>query len=135
MLICLLAVAGIAAVSSDSASRAELRALVIGTIDFTALQDGTYTGEFRGKEGSLRDVTLSVNIQDGKLSDIRILQGALDKDGNPVAFSDGQTAMDLFSRVRESSSLQVDGISGATLTTNAHLKALENALQKAQKQP
>jgi uncharacterized protein with FMN-binding domain len=38
----------------------------------------------------------------------------------------------LFRHVIESQSLQVDVISGATLTSKAHLKALENALEQAE---
>lgn len=40
---------------------------------------------------------------------------------------------DLFRHVIESQSLQVDVISGATLTSKAHLKALENALEQAKR--
>jgi uncharacterized protein with FMN-binding domain len=40
----------------------------------------------------------------------------------------------LYDRVIESQSLQVDTISGATLTCKARLKAVENALIKAQKE-
>jgi uncharacterized protein with FMN-binding domain len=44
------------------------------------------------------------------------------------------TIEDLFKRVIDSDSLQVDAISGATLTSKAHLKALENALKQSQKE-
>jgi len=40
---------------------------------------------------------------------------------------------DLFDNVEKSKSLDVDTISGATLTAKIHLKALENALKKAEK--
>jgi uncharacterized protein with FMN-binding domain len=39
----------------------------------------------------------------------------------------------LFDRVIEAQSLQVDAISGATLTSKAYLKAVENALEQAEK--
>ncbi|WP_368487958.1 FMN-binding protein [Clostridium sp. BJN0013] len=41
---------------------------------------------------------------------------------------------DLFQKVIELQSLQVDIISGATLTSKAHLKALENALKQELKE-
>lgn len=37
----------------------------------------------------------------------------------------------LVSRVIDKQSIQVDGISGATITSNTFLKAVENALQEA----
>jgi uncharacterized protein with FMN-binding domain len=40
----------------------------------------------------------------------------------------------LFGRVLEERSLEVDAVSGATLTSRAYLKGLEDALKKAQKQ-
>lgn len=39
---------------------------------------------------------------------------------------------ELFARVIRAQSLQVDTISGATLTSKAYLKGVENALNKAQ---
>lgn len=42
------------------------------------------------------------------------------------------TIDNLFQRGLETESLQVDAISGAALTSKAHLKALENALKQAQ---
>ena len=38
----------------------------------------------------------------------------------------------IFDDVQKSKSLQVDVISGATLTSKVHLKALEDALKQAQ---
>lgn len=121
------------ALLADTPERQELQMLTIGNVDFNKLQDGTYVGEYNGTKGNSRDVTVEVTIFGGEITDIKILKGALDSDGNPVEVTDGMTMDDLLQRVIRSKSLQVDAISGATLTSKAHLKALENALRKGMK--
>ncbi|MNW67989.1 FMN-binding domain protein [compost metagenome] len=59
------------------------------------------------------------------------MKGALDKEGKPAVLTGGVSIGDLFSNIVKSQSLQVDVISGATLTSKVHLKALENALKQA----
>jgi uncharacterized protein with FMN-binding domain len=122
------------ALLADAPERRELQTIAIGNIDFTKLQDGTYVGEYAGTKGSSRNATVKVTILDGQISGINILKGALDSDRHPAELTGGMTIEDLFERVMKSESLQVDVISGATLTSKAHLKALENALKQAQKQ-
>ncbi|WP_410768813.1 FMN-binding protein [Fontibacillus sp. BL9] len=120
------------ALLADAPARRELRYLAIGDVDFTRLRDGTYIGEYAGTKGSSRNATVEVTISGGRITEITILKGALDSDGNAVELTDGMTIDDLFQKVLETESLQVDAISGATLTSKAHLKALENALKHAQ---
>lgn len=133
----LLIVAGVAvlgtmiALLADAPARQELQALTFGNIDFTQLRDGTYIGEYAGTKGSSRNATVKVTISSGGITEITVLEGALDSEGNPVELTSGMTIDGLFQRVLESKSLQVDAISGATLTSKAHLKALENALKQA----
>ena len=121
----------IIALLADTPERQKLKILTIERIDFTNLQDGIYVGEYEGRKNHFRDVTLEVTISTGKITDIRILKGALDGNGNPVKMTGGMTLVDLFQEVIGAQSLQVDTISGATLTSKAHLKALENALKQA----
>lgn len=116
----------------DASARKELEELKIGTIDFARLQDGTYVGKYEGTKGSMRNATVKVNILGGEITKITILKGALEPNGNAAKLTDGMTIERLFQKVLETKSLQVDAISGATLTSKAHLKALENALQQAQ---
>ncbi len=136
----LLVILGVAALGTvlgllaDSPGRRELRELTIGNIDFTGLQDGTYTGEYNGSKGDSRNAAVEVTISGGKISNIKILKGALDSNGNPAELTGGMTVDDLFRQVLQSESLQVDTVSGATLTSKAHLKALENAFKQAQKE-
>jgi uncharacterized protein with FMN-binding domain len=80
----------------------------------------------------LRDATVEVEIVNGSVSDIRILKGAVDEAGTPQELGSGKTAADLFDSVIAQKTLQVDVISGATLTSKTHLKALEQALLQTQ---
>jgi uncharacterized protein with FMN-binding domain len=57
----------------------------------------------------------------------------VDKEGKPVKLAGGQSIADLFGNAIKAQTLDVDVISGATLTCKAHIKALENALEQAQK--
>ena len=132
LLLLILVAVGTAAVISDAPSRKELQSLIVEDVDFSSLQDGTYVGSFVGAKGSLRDATVEVAVVNGEVSDIRILKGAVDETGAPLEIAQGKTADDLFDAVLQQKTLQVDVISGATLTSNAHLKALENALLQAQ---
>lgn len=122
----------IIALLADAPERQELQALSIGNVDFARLEDGTYVGEYFGTKGSSRNATVEVIISGGKITEITLLKGALDSDGHSAELTDGMTIDNLFQRVLESKSLHVDAISGATLTSKAHLKALENALKQAQ---
>ncbi len=120
------------ALLADAPERRELQELTIGNVDFTKLRNGTYTGEYNGTKGSSRNAAVEVTIYGGEITEIKILKGALDSSGTPSELKNGMTIDDLFQRVIESKSLQVDVISGATLSSRAHLKALENALKQAQ---
>ena len=59
-------------------------------------------------------------------------EGALAGDKQTTKIRKGLTINNLFDEVIKSQSLQVDVISGATLTSKAHLKAVENALEQAE---
>ena len=132
ILLLVLAVPVVAMYFADAPSRKELQSLTFQAIDFDHLRDGSYTGSFVGTKGSLRDATVEVAIANGEVSNIRILKGAIDEAGAAQEITMGKTAYDLFDEVLRQKSMQVDVISSATLTCNAHLKALENALLQAQ---
>ncbi len=72
-------------------------------------------------------------MSSGKVSSIKVLEGKnVYKEGKPIEIRNGLTIEDLNNSVIKEQSLQVDVISGATLTSNAYLKAMENALKQAQ---
>ncbi|AIQ51906.1 FMN-binding protein [Paenibacillus sp. FSL R7-0331] len=127
----LIAVITLTGMLYDAAGRREIRQLSIGAIDFSKLQDGSYTGEYSGTLNHLRDAEVQVTVSAGRVSEIRILKGAVDKTGKPLELKEGLSIVDLFGTVLQRQSLLVDAISGATLTSKTHLKALEHALEQA----
>lgn len=127
-----IAAGSLGGILADAPGRREIRELTFSAVDFKKLRNGTYVGECTGTRSHSRDAKVEVIISGGKISDIKILKGALDSKGKPAKLTGGRSIDDLFNNVVESQSLQVDVISGATLTSTAHLKALENALEQAQ---
>lgn len=108
-----------------SGERREAKNLPIAVMDFKQLNDGTYTGEYEGGMYKWRANKVQVAVSSGKVTDIKILE---QKVNQSPEFTDT-----LYNKVIKSQSLQVDTISGATLTSKAYLKSVENALKKAQK--
>ncbi|EPY2276976.1 FMN-binding protein [Clostridium sporogenes] len=127
-----IAVVLVGGILSSASGRREVQELTIDAVDFKKLRDGTYVGEYSGTKDHSRDTKVQVIISEDKISDIKILKGALDKEGKPAELTGGLSIGDLFDNVIKSQSLQVDAISGATLTSKVHLKALENALEQSQ---
>ncbi|RRJ64765.1 FMN-binding protein [Paenibacillus oralis] len=105
--------------------RREGKNLPIRAVDFHSLKDGTYVGEYEGGKYKLRANRVQVTVSSGKVTDIRLL---MHKENKTPEFT-GK----LYGRVIASQSLQVDTISGATITSKAYLKSVENALGQAQK--
>lgn len=81
-MITLILVGGILA---SAPGRREIQNLVINSVNFNNLRDGTYVGEYKGTKDSFRNTQVEVTILGGKISNIKILKGALDKDGLPIA--------------------------------------------------
>ncbi len=108
-----------------SGERKEGLSLKINNVDFTNLKDGTYIGEYAGGKYKWRANKVQVTVSSGKVTDIDLL---LNKENRPAEFTDK-----LFGRVIQSQSLQVDAISGATITSKAYLKSVEDALDNAGK--
>ncbi len=105
--------------------RREAKNLPISTVDFKQLNDGTYIGEYEGGMYKWRANKVQINVSSNQVIDIKLLEHT---EKRTSEFTD-----ELFGRVVQSQSLQVDTISGATLTSKACLKAVENALDKAQR--
>ena len=120
-----------AGIIATGPGRRELKEMTFPSTTFSGLREGTYIGEYKGAKDSFRNEKVQVSVSDGKVSDIKVLEGSAVRDGKPVELRNGLTIDDLSSRVIKSQSLQVDIISGATLNSNAHLKAVQNALAQA----
>jgi uncharacterized protein with FMN-binding domain len=117
----------------DQPNRKEILNLTFDNQVFGELQDGVYQGEFVGEKGHLRDTVVEITVKEGKVAEFKIIKGAINKEGEDIKLTKGQTVSNLFNECLKAQSFDVDVISGATLTSKAHLKALELALKKARK--
>ena len=113
-------------------SRAEVKNLTFSNIDFDKLHDGIYIGHYKGVKDSSRDTSVEVTISSGKIMKINAVGGALAGEKQENEINNGKSLNDLFDSIIERETLQVDVISGATLTSKSYLKAVEDALNKAQ---
>jgi uncharacterized protein with FMN-binding domain len=95
--------------------------LVINDIDLSKISDGIYKGEYSGGRWSN---TLEVTVKDHKIIGIKIIKD--------VTFAGNDTSGKIFDSVVGKQSLNVDAVSGATVTSKAYLKAVENALSQKQ---
>ena len=111
--------------------RRELMEMTFAAMDFKSLPKGTYIGEYKGTKDQFRNEKVQVTISENGVAGIKVLEGPVLKEGKPVEIRNGLTIDDLSQRIVMSQSLAVDVISGATLTSKAHLRAVENALSNA----
>ncbi|MGE5629877.1 MAG: FMN-binding protein [Caulobacteraceae bacterium] len=126
VIIVVICVGGAIGWSFLSKERNEAENLHIAAIDFKNLKDGTYTGEYEGGMYKWRASKVEVTVASGKVKDIKQISAS------STGCVNADSAL-LYNRVIEAQSLQVDTVSGATLTSKAYLKAVEDALVKAQK--
>ncbi len=129
-IIALVVVAGLATAGGVGWSRLmkehkEARSLPLNAVDFSMLNDGTYHGAYEGGMYKWRANECQVTVSSGKVTDIQML-GSGDPGGKNTQHEV------LYDRVIQAQSLQVDTISGATLTSKAYLQAVENALVQTQ---
>ena len=105
----------------------EARSLPLNAVDFGKLDDGTYHGAYEGGMYKWRANECQVTVSSGKVADIQLI-------GSEDPGSKNTQHEVLYDRVVQAQSLQVDTISGATLTSKAYLQAVENALLQAQQE-
>jgi len=90
-------------------------------------KDGTYTGEAAGFDEE-NPVKAEVTVTDGKIANVEILEHGESVDKVPET----QEALDkLPGYIVEKNSTDVDGIVGATATSNGIKGAVNNALEEA----
>jgi len=87
-------------------------------IDLSAVPDGGYTGVYEFRRWSN---TVVVHVQNHRITAINIVK---DVPGARITNCSGE----IFRRVIEAQNTTVDAVSGATVTSKAYLKAIENAL-------
>ena len=127
VLVILVAVVFGGALFFTEGERREGRNLPIANVDFKKLNDGIYFGEYEGGMYKWRANKVQVTVSQGRVIDIKTA-------GDKKAGCNEKPELtgELFARVIKAQSLQVDTISGATITSKAYLKSVENALLKAQ---
>ena len=85
------------------------------------IKDGTYKGVGKGKGG---DIAVEVTIKDDTITDIKVLE----QNETPGY----ETAMDtLTDEIISTNGVEVDMVSGCTLTSIGFLEAVKNALESA----
>ncbi|MEI7885357.1 MAG: FMN-binding protein [Clostridia bacterium] len=93
--------------------------LGIYPISISEQPDGIYEGSYSGGRWSNRVV---VTIEAGKITDINILESVL--------IEKPEITSKLIAKVLAKQDLTIDAVSGATVTSKAYLKAIEQALKK-----
>lgn len=90
-------------------------------------RDGTYQGaDYTNRYG---DVQVSITIQGGKITAVNF--DSLHANDTHSAQINNFAAPDLQSQTLSAQSAQIDGVSGATFTTNTYIRSLQSALDKA----
>jgi len=96
----------------------EMMNLHIGEVDLTAVEDGDHRGSFAFERWSN---TVEVTVHNHAITAIRIIKD--------VKFAKAEVSSAVFEQVKTRQSIQIDAISGSTVTTKAYLKSIESALQ------
>lgn len=89
------------------------------SLDFENLKDGTYSGTGKGRNGNIE---VSVKVENNKVVNITIISS------NEDASYFNKAKSEILSNVIENQSLNVNTISGATMSSNGILEAIANAL-------
>ncbi len=100
--------------------QAELQRLQINEVELTKVSDGTYHGEFFYYDFMYE---VEVVVVDHEITQIAVLKNIDD-----VEYA--KRTEDMVEQVVKEQSLKVDMVTGATITSKALLKAIENALSK-----
>ncbi|XZL28813.1 FMN-binding protein [Clostridium perfringens] len=93
----------------------------LDNINLNGIKDGTYLGTSKGYGG---DIKVKVTIENGKIKNIEVVSHS----ETPNYYENGKQIID--SIIKENS-INVDAISGATLTSNGIKNAVKDALSKA----
>lgn len=94
-----------------------VRNMKISNVDLTKIEDGLYNGEYAYGHYTYK---VEIQVKNHKIAAIRVVSGGESKQAK---MAEGVT-----DRIIAEQKLDVDVISGATTTSKAILKAVENAL-------
>lgn len=94
-------------------------AVVLDGIDLSSVADGDYTGEYNFKRWSNKVV---VHVENNRITAIETLDDVR-------ASGITNCSSEVFNRVIAAQDTKVDAVSGATVTSKAYLKAIEDAVK------
>ena len=95
----------------------DAKAIQINSVDLSIVEDGDYVGSFDLTRWSNE---IKVTVKDHKIIALEVVED--------VMFKMDEITTELFDRVIQNQSLDLDIETGATITSHAYLKAIENAL-------
>ncbi len=96
----------------------EILALEINEVDLSSIADDNYRGTYDCERWKN---TLEVTVRNHTITAITVIKD--------VRFAKSEVTEAIFSRVMQNQSLQVDAVSGSTVTSKAYLKSMELALK------
>lgn len=99
----------------------DAKAIQINAIDLSNVEDGEYVGRFDLTRWSNEII---VTVKDHQIIELELV--------DDVMFKIDEVTKTLFDRIIRNQSLDVDVETGATVTSHAYLKAIENALEGKQ---
>ena len=91
--------------------------LAINPVDLTAIEDGTYAGVYQAGRWSNE---VAVSVADHQIANIAVVK--------TVTIDDPELTNTIINNVIKNQITTVDTVSGATVTSKAYLKSIENAL-------
>ena len=95
-----------------------IKAYSIADLDLSKISDGEYTGSHnKGRWNT----SVKLFVKNHKIDKIEVLK--------PLTQNEGEFDKAITEKIINKQSLQIDTVSGATIHTNAFLKACENALK------
>lgn len=97
----------------------EMKAMAIGEINLSVVEDGLYEGAF--DLGNRWSNVVSIRVKDHRIEQIDLIESQ--------TFELQEIAQELFEQVLDAQSLDVDMVSGATISSIGYLKAIENAFE------
>ncbi len=113
-----LVIVGVSAVFYLSRGIEEGQQITLSPLNLSQVQDGVYQGHFDFKRWSN---TLEVTVVDHQIRDIKII--------DDVRFVNEGVSKELFQKIIDKQAVPDDLVSGATITSKAYIKAIENALK------
>ena len=91
--------------------------LAINPVDLTAIEDGTYAGVYQAGRWSNE---VAVSVADHQIANIAVVK--------TVTIDDPEMTSTIINNVIKNQNTTVEAVSGATVTSKAYLKSIENAL-------